>query len=435
MSSETKKKLFYGWIVAAAGFWVWFIGFGIYGTFSVFFIPVSSEFGWTRAETSLAASLGGFMMGALALIMGWLTDKLGPRFVVTFFGSFLGLSFLLLAHISTLWQFNFMHVIISPIGMSTASVPIMATVSRWFQKRRGLMSGLVQSGTGLGGFVLSPLAAWIISDWGWRTGYTVMGIIALVGIILSGIFLRRDPKDMGLLPDGAKPGDAAAAAKKPGAKPAAPVLTLKQMFVTNQFWIIAGLYFAFGFCRSTFTTHVAPHVQDLGFSLTDAATVVSIISIVSIAGRIGMGRASDTMGIRKAMMISYAVTVVDMIWGLYTRSLWGMYIYAAIFGFGWGAQAVLRYPATASAFGLKSAGLIMGIMGLFENVLGSAIGVWVAGYVFDQVGNYWPIYWTGLFIAIGGVILAAMIKPVVIRGTPTAPAAPLMPPPTSPALK
>ena len=97
MKDKQKSRLFYGYIVAAAGFWVWFIGFGIYGTFGVFFVPVSSEFGWSRADTALASSLCGLMMGALALIMGWLTDRLGPRFVVTFFGSFFGIAFLLLS--------------------------------------------------------------------------------------------------------------------------------------------------------------------------------------------------------------------------------------------------------------------------------------------------------------------------------------------------
>jgi MFS family permease len=112
------------------------------------------------------------------------------------------------------------------------------------------------------------------------------------------------------------------------------------------------------------------------------------------------------------MVISYGATVVDMIWGLVTRDLGGLYLYAFIFGFGWGAQAVLRYPATAEVFGLRSAGLMMGILGIFENVVGAGIGVWLAGRVFDINGNYWPMFWTGLLIAVGATILASMIKPM-----------------------
>ena len=405
-----RKSLFYGYIVAAAGFWVWFIAFGITLTFSVFFVPVSTEFHWTRADTALASSLSVMMTGLLALIMGWLTDRLGPRFVVSFFGSFLGIACLLLSRVTELWQFTLCHALVFSIGTSTASVPIMATVSRWFIKRRGFISGLVQSGLGIGGFIIAPVTAWLISAYGWRTAYVVLAVVAFVGIIASGLFLRRDPRDMGLLPDAAKVENALTGKKSVTSQD--PALSIRQLIGSNQFWILAGLYFAFGFCRSTFTTHVAPHVQDLGFTLTEAANVLAIINLASIVGRIGMGRAADVMGMRFAMMISYGATVLDMIWGLMTRDLWGLYVYAFIFGFGWGAQAVLRYPATAEVFGLRSAGLMMGILGIFENVAGAGVGVWLAGYVFDMSGNYWPMYWTGLGIAIGAVILASMVKPI-----------------------
>lgn len=130
-----RKSLYYGYVIAAAGFWVWFVAFGIHLTFSVFFVPVSEEFRWTRADTALASSLSGVMMGLLALIMGWLTDRLGPRLVVCFFGSFLGIACLLLSRVTELWQFTLCHAVVLSIGTSTVSVPIMATVSRWFACR------------------------------------------------------------------------------------------------------------------------------------------------------------------------------------------------------------------------------------------------------------------------------------------------------------
>lgn len=410
MTETRKSRFFYGYGVAIAGFWVWFLAFGIYGTFSIFFVPVSTEFHWTRADTALASSLGGVMMGVMGLAMGWLTDRLGPRFVVGFFGSFLGIACLLLSRIAELWHFTALHALVLAFGASTASVPIMATISRWFVKRRGLMSGLVQSGVGIGGFVISPVSGWLIGTYGWRTTYAVLGVISLIGIGSSALFLRRDPRDMGLLPDGEERAPAQAGQSRRSFR-GEPAPAAGRMMATGQFWVLAGLFFAFGFCRATFMTHIGPHVQDLGFTLADAATVLAILNVSSILGRIGMGRAADVMGVRFAMIISYGATVVDMIWGLVARDLWGLYLYAFIFGFGWGAQAVLRFPATAEAFGLRSAGLVMGILGLFENVLGAAVGVWGAGYIFDMAGSYRIVYWTGLCISFGAVILAAMVKP------------------------
>ena len=414
MIENRKSRFFYGYGVAAAGFWVWFLGFGISTTFSVFFIPVSTELHWTRADTALASSLSLMVMGVLGPVMGWLTDKLGPRFVVSFFGSFVGIACLLLSQVAELWHFTALHALILSAGLSTAGVPIMATVSRWFDKRRGLMSGLVQSGAGIGGFIISPLAGWLIGAYDWRTAYGVLGVIGLIGMVASGLFLRRDPQDMGLLPDGTE-GTPGTSKRRTGGGPTGPAPSLRQMMAGSQFWVLAGLYFAFGLCRSTFMTHLGPHVQDLGFSLVDAAYAMAILSASSILGRIGMGRAADVMGVRFAMIIGYGATVLDMIWGLITHDLWGLYLYAFIFGFGWGAQAVLRFPATIEVCGLRSAGFIMGILGLFENVLGAGIGIWGAGYVFDTVRSYQPVYWSGLAISVGAVILAALVRPLEKR--------------------
>lgn len=404
------RNFFHGYIVAAAGFGVWLISYGTSGTFNMFFVPVSSEFSWTRAETALASSMSTLVGAIVALGMGWLTDKLGPRLVVSIFGAFSGIALLILSQVDSLWQFQLGYALILPIGTSAVIVPVMATISRWFVKRRGLMTGIVQSGVGVGGFIISPLTAWLITSQGWRFAYIILGIISLVGILVCGLFLRREPRDMGLLPDGITESTAHAEQLKTGQQETG--LSLPQAIVTGQFWVIAGLYFVFGFCRSTFLVHVGPHVQDLGFSLSDAAIVVAIISVSSIAGRIGMGRVADMIGNRPALMIAYAATTVDIIWGLITRDLWGLYLYAIIFGFGWGAQAALRFPATAVAFGLREAGVIMGIMGLFENLLASAFGIWLAGYIFDIAGNYWPVYWIGLGISIIGIILAGLLKPV-----------------------
>jgi MFS family permease len=287
-------------------------------------------------------------------------------------------------------------------------VPIMATISRWFVRRRGLMSGLVQSGVGLGGLIINPLTGWLILTYDWRMAYLVLGAGSLAIIITSGLFLRRDPHDMGLLPDGTN--ELAEPVVWPGPGAPAAGVSLRRTALNGRFWVMGGLFFAFGFCRSTFIAHTGPHVQDLGFSLTDAANIMAVISVSSIVGRIGMGRVADVIGNRTALVIAYAATTVDMIWGLATGTLWGLYLYAFIFGFGWGGQAVLRYPAAAQAFGLRAAGLLMGTMGLFENVLGGGIGVFLAGYIFDVTGNYQQVYWMGLAVSIMGVVFAALVK-------------------------
>ena len=164
MSRDTKKsQLFYGYVVTAAGFSIWFIGWGTFTPcFGVFFKPLLNEFGWTRAGTTLAYSLSFMVQAGVAIAMGWLTDKLGPRAVLTVFGSFVGICYLLLSQITSLWQFQMTYALIGGIGISTITVPVMATVSRWFMKRRGLMIGIVQAGVSIGGFLFPPFSVWLI---------------------------------------------------------------------------------------------------------------------------------------------------------------------------------------------------------------------------------------------------------------------------------
>lgn len=402
-----QQRFFYGYIIAAAGFAIWMIGFGISTTFAIFFKPLMTEFGWTRADTVFAFSLGSFMIAFFAIFAGWLTDRLGPRFVVTCLGSFLGISYWLLATMATLRQFTLYYGIITQIGMSVTTTPVMATIARWFVKRRGLVTGIVQAGLGLGGLIIAPLTGWLILEYGWRTAYFILGIIAFFGITLSGFCLKRNPQAVGQFPDGAA-GPVQANERSFPAVAARETVPLMQLCLTRPFWIIAGLYAIFGFCRSTFIAHTAVHAQDLGFSLSDASNIIAVIMVSSNFGRIGMGRVADRLGNRPAFMISYAATTISLAWVLFTQDLWGLYLFACFFGFGWGAQAVLRFSVTAEAFGLESLGFIMGIFGLGE-ALASALGAYFAGYIFDVIGHYYPAFWSGILLSIMGIVLAGLI--------------------------
>jgi MFS transporter, OFA family, oxalate/formate antiporter len=408
-----EKRLFYGYIVAGAGFAIWLIGWGTYSPgFSVFFKPLLAEFGWSRAETSLAYSLSFLVQAGLGIVMGWLTDRLGPRIVMTLLGSFLGVSYLLMSQVSNLWQFQINYALVGGIGISTLSVPVMVTVARWFIKKRGLMLGIVQAGNGVGGFIFPPLAGWLILSYGWRSAYAIFGIIALAGIMIAGFFLKRDPRDMGQLPDGeSRSVSLPARHSNPGFKEVG--VSLRETIRTRQFWMIAGIYCSFGFCRSTFLAHMPAHVQDMGFSLADGANILAVITGSSMFSRIGMGRVADRIGNRKAFMISFAVTTISLLWGLAAHDLWELYLFSFVFGVGWGNQAVLRFSLTSELFGIASLGLVMGILGVAESVA-ATFGSYFAGCIFDVLGSYQLVFWLGVGISSMGILLAWLLRPATI---------------------
>ena len=271
------------------------------------------------------------------------------------------------------------------------------------------MTGIIQSGVGIGGLGFALLAGWLILTYGWRLAYIILGIITLVCTITSGLFLKRDPRDTGQLPDGASK------IMTPEIKSQSPSIqtagfSLREAAHTRQFWIIAGLFFSFGFARTTFITHLAAHVQDMGFSLADAANIMATFTGASVIGRIGMGRTADIIGNKPALIISFAVTTVSLIWGLMSGDLWEFYLFAFAFGFGWGAQAVLRFAISSEVFGLVSLGLVFGVLGLAESSAGT-IGSYFAGYIFDVLGNYQPAFWMSIAVSTMGIILAWLLKP------------------------
>ncbi len=395
----------YGYTIATAGFAVWFIN-GMYtAAFSVFLTPMQAEFGWSRAEISAAFSLSTILSGVSCIFMGRLTDKLGPRFVVTVFGSFLGISYLLMSQIVALWQFELIYAVVVSIGISSTLVPVMSTIVRWFVKKRGLVTGIVQSGVGIGGMVVAPLTAWLILTYGWRFSYFIIGIVALVGIIASGLFLKSNP-------DSKKEsaGDGSITRMDSSDNPVKQGKTgysLHKAMKTRQFWIMAGLYFTFGFCRSAFLPHTAAFVQDKGFSLFEGANVVAILTLSSVFGRIIIGRLADKIGNHRALIISESLTTVSFALGLISNDLWMLFLYGVIFGFGWGAQAVLRFSLAAEEFGLVAIGAVMGVLSLAE-ATSASFGSYIAGYIFDTFGNYQPAFWLGIAISIISIVFAPM---------------------------
>jgi MFS family permease len=264
----------------------------------------------------------------------------------------------------------------------------------------------------VGGFIFPPLAGWLILAYGWRSAYAIFGIIALAVMMIAGFFLKRDPRDMGQLPDGESMSmslpekHSSLGFKETG-------VSLREAIRTRQFWMIAGIYCSFGFCRSTFLAHMPAHVQDLGFSLVDGANTLAVITGSSMFSRIGMGRVADRIGSRKAFMISFAVTTISLLWGLAAHDLWKLYVFSFVFGVGWGNQAVLRFSLTSEVFGIASLGLVMGILGVAESVA-ATFGSYFAGYIFDVFGSYQLVFWLGVGISSMGILLAWLLRPAII---------------------
>lgn len=405
MPENGKPKFFYGYIIVMAVFFIFVIFNGLNYSFGVFLKPVAADFGWTRAVTSGAFSLFMLVLGFLFMVTGRLNDLYGPRIVITVCGFFLGLGFLLMSQVNSIWQLYLFYGLIIAIGISGGLAPMMSTIARWFVKRRGTVSGIAISGIGIGTMIMPPAASRLIASYGWSISYMVLGSIALVVTIAAAQFLRRDPGKMGLLPDNER------GVAQQSSTTGVGGFTLREATHTVQFWLLCAALLCFGHVLMAVITHIIPYTTDLGIDSVTAANTVAIIGGLSIAGRMGMGFASDRIGDRLAMIIGFTAMSLPLLWLLIAQELWMLYLFSAVFGFGYGTLAALMSPATAELFGLKSHGTIFGIA-LFAHGIGCAIGPYVTGMIYDVRGSYSLAFVICAVISFIGLILTLFIRPI-----------------------
>jgi len=409
LPTNKKPKFFYGYVVVALAFLIMVITGGTMYTFGVFFKPLADGFGWTSAATSGAFSLQMVLHGLFYVVTGRLNDRFGPRVVVSACCLLLGAGYLLMSRISDIWQLYLFYGVVIGIGMSGSFVPLSSTVARWFVKRKGVMIGIAVAGIGVGTMIMPPVASWLISNYGWRTSYAVIGLTVLVIAISAAQFLRRDPTQMRLLPYGQSE------VQGKGSNVEVSGFSLQEAMYAKQFWLLCVAYFSFGVFLQAIMVHIVPHATELGISAIAAANIFAAIGGLGIVGRIVMGSASDRIGSRSALIICFVLLTATLAWLLVARELWMLHLFAIVFGFGYGGMSALMPPTVVELFGLRSHGVVLGVI-TFSTTAGGAIGSLMAGSVFDITDSYQVAFLICVALSIIGIILSALLRPPSSRG-------------------
>lgn len=401
---QSDSRFFYGYIVVSTSFFIHMIAFSLYDSFGVFFNPLLNEFGWTRAMISGASSLSFILMGVLGIVMGGLTDRFGPRIVLTICGFLLGLGYLLMSQVQDRWQLYLLYGVAIGVGMSGIWAPLLSLVGRWFVKRRGLMTGIVIAGGGIGALAGPMVITRLIAAHGWRTSCIMLGSITLLVIVLIAQFLKRDPGDIGQLAYGASE------EREPAVASEVPGFSLKEVVHTPQFWLVFFMLFCLGVGIFSILVHIVPHSRELAVPAITAANILACIGGVSIIGNLAMGRAVDKIGPRQVLIIGLILMLAALLWLVPAREVWMLYLFAVVFGFAHGGTATAHAPVVARLFGLNSLGSIFGLATL-GFTLGGAAGPVMTGYIFDLTGSYKLAFISCAVIGFIGLVLAAILRP------------------------
>ena len=410
-----RRGIYYGWVIVAVMFVTLFISLGFRFAFGVFYSAILDETGWLRAETAGIVSASMIVYACTAALSGYLFDRLGARVVFPVGALCMGAGLMLCSTSESLAGLTVSYGIL--LGFSYAAlglIPHMAIVPRWFARRRGLASAASLAGVGLGSLGVAALSAELIQHVGWRETMWWFGIAAMVVLIpLNILFHRHSAEHIGLTPDGPSAQPAARSA------PARTGATVGDAVRTPAFWLLALAVSMTGLCNMTIVVHQTRMLVDIGYSLPLASVIFGMMGVTRAVGGLIWGPLSDRIGRSACVVIICSISLVGLtlLWltsllpaessALRMALLAG---YLLTFGMGFSAMAPVYASAVSDRFAGRNLGTILGLLDLGFG-LGSALGPWWAGWMFDRYGSYDAvILGVALGVVLTGVGLAAATR-------------------------
>ena len=383
---------------------------GLFFTFGVLFPEFEKEFGWSRAQISGASSTMFIVMGVLGIAMGRVSDQIGPRILLTASTVVFALGFILMSRMTALWHLYLFYGLLCGLGVAAHDVVVLSTVARWFTRGRGLMSGLVKTGAGIGQLIVPLVASFLVINYGWREASLWVGIAALIVMVIAAQVVRRDPKSLGLRPWGEDPTEGS---KNDVTQEAG--LDLKQAIRTRQFWLISMAKLADWYCLFTVIVHIVPHGIDQGLEPATSAVVLSVIGGCSILGRLTLGAGFDYLGAKRSLLVAFALLFLSVVFlQLLSDPKW-LFAFAFVYGIGHGGFFAIASPSVAEYFGTRSHGLIFGIV-MFAGSIGGTIGPWLSGWLYDSTGTYYIAFLLVSGFSVFGFLTALGLRPMTAIG-------------------
>lgn len=380
-----KGKIFYGWWVAIALFFVGMFGpMGRY-TLTAFFPFISQEFGWTKASIGLAQSLHLIVYSIFALFVGFMIDRIGSRKVIFSGGAIILIALLLMSTINSQWQLYLYFSFIMAFGVGMAHVVAnQATARKWFISRAGVVIGLIGAGFGLGNAVLQPLLTNLSSSLGWQTTSVICAIsFGVIIMSLAVLVIRNTPESMGLKPDG----DTNRETVK--AEPIKDVsLDYRQAIKTPQFWLLFISYTALGIPIQGILSHLVMWGVDLGSSKAAAGIFMTALTLPSIPAKVFGGWLADRWGKKQILILCNILSILALLWGwLSVRNTSHLYAFAIVYGLVYGPTMVLYSPYLGDLFGRRYVATLIGILTMGHTFLGG-FGPYIWGKISDVSGSY-----------------------------------------------
>ena len=418
------RGVFYGWWLGGISSFIRMSSVPLFHAMGLWFVALEAQFGWSRTQLSLAFAFTRVEGGLLGPVEGYLTDRLGARRLVFIGLLILGGGFLPFGQVRHLWMY-YLAFLIMALGQGLSGwLPITTMLNNWFVRRRAMAMGWSNAGSRLGGLLLIPLLAWAIDpDFG-RVGWTLtaafLGVFFLVVALPVSRLIRNRPEDYNLRPDGDPPDPpplARPASASSQLSQASGDFTVAQAMRTQAFWCIAVGHALTATVIVSLMTHLAPLLTDEGFSLQTAGWVVTVYTAVSmvfqvVGGYVG-GRVPKNVGMFVFSSIQAGAVLIIV---TFPSNIGMVYVFAVLFGIGFGGTSPLATSIRGDYFGRASFGKILGLSSVPMNILLLGASPF-AGLMYDIKGNYTIAFATlAALNFLGAVLLLMARKPTLTSG-------------------
>ncbi|WP_163269603.1 MFS transporter [Chelativorans alearense] len=367
---------------------------------------VQADFAVERADASLpyTAAMIGFAAGNV--LIGRYVDRMGVALPVALAGAALGSGFILSCFAQSVWQFALLQALVG-FGASSTFGPLIADISHWFERRRGIAVAAAASGNYLAGVVWPTVIKLMLAGTGWRVTFLYIGVFCIVTIVPLALLLRpRPPAASPLGSDGMPMG----LRRRAGPSPFSPP-------VLQGLLIVAGV--ACCVAMSMPQVHIVAYCVDLGYGVARGAEMLSLMLAGGIVSRLASGFIADYIGGARTVLIGSVLQCLALILYIPWDGLASLYIVSLVFGLSQGGIVPSYAIIVREYLPAREAGQRVGIV-IMATIAGMALGGWMSGWIYDLTGSYQAAFLNGIA---WNLLNIAVILLILLRRPRTAPAA------------
>ena len=398
----------YVWVIVTVIAVMQMVGTSIRMAFGVFIEPLEQTFQWSQGSITLAYAISSVVTALASPFAGWFGDRFGARKAMVVGTAMFMLGMLLTGLISSIWELYLYFGVLLGVAQAIFLVPLIPSAMYWFRRHLGIGMGLIMASWGLGPALAAPVVSLLLEGMGWRNGFIVLGIgSAAIMFVLIGLFRDR-PADKGIQPYGHRPGDVDVQKRKND--PARTKIFNGYMRKTAAFWNMSSIHFLGCVGHAIILVYIVPLAVKEGLTPVQAAGVLTVLSAVSIITRIFVPIMCDTIGTKTVMFVFFAAQGILVVMLFWTHDLWTFYLFAVIFGIGYGGETGGFPILNRRYYGQAPTGSPYGVQMLGAG-LGMALGGWIGGPIFDLFGSYDVALWISIATSLAGALNILFLEP------------------------